>query len=498
VKVLIRADASLAIGSGHVMRCLTLARGLQERGAEVTFACRELPGHALAQVTAAGFNHLALPAHYPGESPVNDIEHLIAWQADLAALQQLAAGMPTWDWLLLDHYGLDAQWQHGARTLAHRIAVIDDLANRPHDADLLIDQNLTANLAAYTGLLPAGCRCLLGPRYALLRPEFATPAAAPRPRVARVLVNFGGVDASGETLKAMEALEGLSELTVDFVAGAANPAWNALQVRAQGQPNWHLHRHVTDFATLMRQADLFIGAGGGTSWERAALGLPTLCIAVAANQVANAQKLAEAGVHAYLGPAAKVGAAGLRQAVVALIPDQARRQGYADRSRALVDGQGVRRVAAAFATAALQLRLATAADDQLLFDGRNAELVRRWSLNPEPIVWEAHLGWLAATLARSDRVLLIGEGADGPVGVLRYDRHPTQSERAEVSIYLFAGNEGMGWGAALLAAGDAWVASQWPGLKAIDATVLPGNTASLKLFQQAGYRQSGDRFERTL
>lgn len=496
MKVLIRADAALSIGSGHVLRCLTLAQQLQAHGAQVSFACRELPGHVQDKVRAAGFACHSLPAHYPGET-TQRAEAAIHWQADLAALHAVLDEAAQFDWLLVDHYGLDAQWQRGARTLAARIAVIDDLANRPHDADLLLDQNLTATPEAYAGLLPASCQRLLGPRYALLRPEFSAAPMAIRAQAERVLVNFGGVDAGGETFKAMAALAGLP-VQADIVAGGANPAWDALQAQAKGQASWTLHRHVADFASLMRRADVFLGAGGSTSWERAALGLPTLCIAVADNQEPNARALHAAGVHHYLGRDRAVDAEQVRAALVDLLNDAPRRQQYAERSRALVDGQGARRVAAAMLHACLRLRPAALDDAQRLFEGRNADSVRRWSTSPDPISWDAHIGWLTRTLANPDRQLWIAESADGPVGVLRYDRQPHLPERAEVSIYLFAGREGMGWGGALLAAGDAAIARQWPALRFIDATVLPGNTASLKLFRQAGYAEHGSGFARVL
>ncbi|QDQ28904.1 UDP-2,4-diacetamido-2,4,6-trideoxy-beta-L-altropyranose hydrolase [Chitinimonas arctica] len=493
MKVLIRADASVAIGSGHVARCLTLAKVLRLAGAQPVFACRALPGHALAVIAGQGFETVALPAGYKDEM-TGDIEAALPWRADLDALQAALPGQ-RFDWLLVDHYGLGAAWQTGARSLADRIAVVDDLANRPHDADLLLNQNLNAEASAYAGQLPSTCRLLLGPRHALLRPEFNVGPVEIAPRAKRLLVSFGGADAQGETFKVMTALADLDELEVDFVAGAANPAWPALTQALVGREHWRLHRHVDDFAGLMARADLFIGAGGGTSWERAALGLPSICIAIAANQVGNAERLALAGAHLYLGQADAVTAEMLRAAVSLLAGNVGLRHSLAARSRALVDGKGAARVAAALLTGALRLRPATSADAQLLFDGRNAAEVRRWSLNDAAIDWDGHLAWLQRSLANAERALLVAEAPDGPVGVLRYDR--IEPQRAEVSIYLLAGREGRGWGQALLAAGDRWIAEYWPGLQAIAAVVKPANVASLKLFQALGYRQQDCHFERT-
>ena len=346
MRVLIRADASPAIGSGHIARCLTLARVLREQGATVAFACRSLSGQPLDRLAGLGFQTFALPASYPGEC-AQDIEAPLPWQADIAALRAALQDQPRFDWVLVDHYGLDRQWQQAARQWAPRIAAIDDLANRRHEVDLLLDQNFSGTPQAYAGLIDAECRTLLGPHFALLREEFRCPPIAIRERASRVLVNFGGFDAASQTHKAMLALSAFDDLQVDFVAGAGNPAWAQMQELAAGRGHWRLHAYVSDFSRLMAEADLFIGAGGGTSWERAALGLPTLCISVAGNQEANARLLAEAGMHVYLGASEQVSIEQIRQAVAALVGDYPLRQSLAQRSRQLVDGQGASRVAAA-------------------------------------------------------------------------------------------------------------------------------------------------------
>lgn len=354
MRVLVRADASPAIGSGHIARCLTLARVLREQGAEVVFACRRLPGHLLSNLAGQGFQTLALPAVYPGEHPELGIEALLPWQADIAALQHALSDQLAFDWVVVDHYGLDHQWQQAARQWAPRIAAIDDLANRRHACDLFLDQNFSGTPEAYAGLLEDNCQALLGPHFALLREEFRGSPIVIREQARRVLVNFGGFDAARQTHKTMQALaagleslEGLENLEVDFVAGADNPAWGPMQVLAANREGWRLHSFVSDFSRLMAEADLFIGAGGGTSWERAAMGLPTLCITVAGNQQANARMLAEAGVHVYLGPCEQVAIESIRQAVLEVLGDYPLRKRLAERSRQLVDGQGALRVAAA-------------------------------------------------------------------------------------------------------------------------------------------------------
>jgi UDP-2,4-diacetamido-2,4,6-trideoxy-beta-L-altropyranose hydrolase len=347
VKVLIRADASHAIGSGHIARCLTLATVLRDSGAEVVFACRLLPGHLLERLDAQGWQIYRLPAVYDEETAAQDIEAALPWQADIAALETQLGAAQAFDWIIVDHYGLDHQWQTAARQWASRIAAIDDLANRHHAVDLLLDQNFSGTASAYAPWIDADCRTLFGPHFAMIREAFRREAIPINAQVRRVLVNFGGFDAAGETWKAMQALVDFAELEVDFIAGTGNPEWERMRVLAEGRANWCLLTHTEQFAELMAQADLFIGAGGGTSWERAALGLPTICIAVAGNQQPNAERLAEVGAHLYLGPREAVSVETLAYAIGSLLANQTLRASFAERSRQLVDGLGVQRVAAA-------------------------------------------------------------------------------------------------------------------------------------------------------
>jgi UDP-2,4-diacetamido-2,4,6-trideoxy-beta-L-altropyranose hydrolase len=495
MRVLIRADASPAIGSGHIARCLTLASVLRKQGGHVAFASRILPGHRLDSLAAEGFETFALPDSYPDEDPQQVIESMLPWQADIAALAQALESHPAFDWIIVDHYGLDHHWQTAARRWAPRIAAVDDLATRTYSVDLLLNQNLSGTPKAYASLLAPGCQKLLGPSFAMLRDEFCCPAIEIKSQAKRVLVNFGGFDGAMQTYHAMLAMADLHELEVDFVAGADNPAWAQMQALAASRPNWRLHRFVGDFYRLMTEADLFVGAGGGTSWERAALGLPTICIAVSNNQQANGEVMAISGAHVYLGTREQVSVEHLRQAIGFVAGNQGLRQSLAEHSRRLVDGRGAQRVAAALAGAVLQVRKASLDDAQLLLEGRYAESVRRWSLDMQVIDWQRHQDWLAASLSNSGRLLLIAEAGDGPVGVMRYDLAGLE---AEVSIYLLEGRLGLGWGRALLARGEAFVTTHWPQLQAITAQVLPENQPSLKLFREAGFTQRACAFTRIL
>ena len=374
MKVVFRADASAAIGAGHVMRCLALADALKRRGVATQFICREQPGDLCESIEAKGHGLSRLP------EGVADVR---------ADAEYSAAAFTTADWLVVDHYGLDVAWERAMRAQARRILAIDDLADRAHDCDLLLDQNLRPEGAArHAGPLPVGCTPLYGPRHALLRPQFAA-RRAPRDRraVRRILVSFGGADAGGETLKALAAIARLAGTppAVDVVIGQANPHRAAIEQACQALPAARLHGQVEDMAALMAAADLAIGAGGTTSWERCCLGLPCLTIAIADNQLAPAAALAEAGGQLYLGASAQVSEDRLASALASAIALPELRAHLSRRGMELVDGRGVDRVANHLLVDRVHLRAARVEDSAALHTWRNHPDVRAQSFSDEAI-----------------------------------------------------------------------------------------------------------------
>lgn len=308
----IRVDASVAIGTGHLMRCLTLANALRARGSTVTFVCREHEGNLCEHVEASGFAVCRLPVSETRSSEFarDDYAAWLGVPQATDAVQTLSClhqdGAST-DWLVVDHYGLDAAWENRVRSVALNTLVIDDIANRPHACELLLDQNLNFSPdERYGSLVPEQCRLLLGPEYALLRDEFTVAASELRKRsghIGRILVFFGGTDQSGETLKSCRAIAAVipNDVTVDVVAGAANPCREDIVRFCRTDARFFYHHQVSNMAELIRDADLGMGAGGTTAWERTFLGLPTMTIAVAENQVSGSEALAAQGAIRYLG-----------------------------------------------------------------------------------------------------------------------------------------------------------------------------------------------------
>jgi UDP-2,4-diacetamido-2,4,6-trideoxy-beta-L-altropyranose hydrolase len=319
-----RVDASSKIGTGHVSRCLALADGLRSGAAEIDFMCTRLEGDMVAAIERAGFSV---------SEPRDD-------------------GMSPVDWLVVDHYDLDQAYEYSMRRYAKKILVIDDLANRRHECDLLLDQNLYDDMQRrYHALVPAKATVLAGPRYALLRPEFSearshvTRGTPPR----RIMVFFGGSDPTNETAKVLRALAkiDLRQLSVEILVGGSNPRFAELKAIAATLTNTIIMSATDRISEMMLRADVSIGAGGSTTWERCCLGLPSLSIAVAENQVDLSSTLARRGYQRYLGTSARVSEEMIAAAVVHLMDNYHDAATMGLRGMDLVDGLGTTRVLAA-------------------------------------------------------------------------------------------------------------------------------------------------------
>jgi UDP-2,4-diacetamido-2,4,6-trideoxy-beta-L-altropyranose hydrolase len=473
--VLVRVDGSPAIGHGHVVRCLSLAEACRAQGTPVAFAMRDLPGGAASRVEAAGFPVFRLP-----EGTVLPEDATLT----LARAREEGAA-----WIVVDHYALDARWEESVRAGA-RVLAIDDVPDRPHSCDAFLDQNLGAR----AGRAPAGSLLMLGPRFALLRPQFARerqPRTVAR-EVSRILVSFGGADTRDLTTRALRALRRVGYGGAVDVVLAGHPRPADVRAAAAALAGAVCHDHVEDMAALMAAADLALGAGGGTTWERCCLGVPALVVAAADNQVPVARAAAQAGAQVWLGTADELADDRLDAALLTLLHDPALRQHLADVGQALVDGQGAERVGRALQADALSLRRATIEDRESLFAWRNSEEVRARSFGSGTIAWADHVAWLERTLADPSRALLVGESEGAPVGVLRYD---VRGDEAVVSIYMVPGRAGRGLGSRLLVHGTQWLRTAHPAVRRIRAEVQPDNAASRAAFLKAGYVESSHVFD---
>lgn len=293
MKVYFRVDASVEIGTGHVMRCLTLADELTRQGGRVSFICRDLMGNIYDVILKKGYEVYRLTStEMMSKTGIKDNQQLgVNWEIDAAQTKAiLERGKGDIEWLIIDHYGVDRQWESEMRPFTKKIMVIDDLADRSHDCDLLLDQNLTENMKIrYEKLVPVYCQKLIGPQFALLRSEFVRGRKKLKERdgvIRRIMVFFGGSDPTNETLKVLKAISlfNRQDIAVDVVVGTANPHRKTVKELAAKIPNVTLYFQVENMAELMLNVDLAIGAGGTTTWERCCLGLPSLVTILSKNQ----------------------------------------------------------------------------------------------------------------------------------------------------------------------------------------------------------------------
>lgn len=309
-----RVDASTQIGSGHVMRCITLAQKLKkEKHADVYFVMRLLDGNLIDLVKSKGFTIYILP-----KAPVdNSLEGYAKWLTvtqleDAEDTKAVISKIPEIDLLVVDSYAIDCGWESMLRPYVKQIMVIDDLANRMHDCDILLDQNFYLNKEErYNGLVPEDCKLYLGPKYALLREEFYITKEHLRKRngsINNILVFFGGSDLTNETEKAIKAIKLLNkpDIKVNVVVGFSNKHKEIIKKQCRSHPQFYFYCQVNNMAELMNEADLAIGAGGTTILERWFMELPSIVISVSDNQTKICEDCAEAGLFKYLGKYSEV------------------------------------------------------------------------------------------------------------------------------------------------------------------------------------------------
>lgn len=495
--VAFRVDASEKIGTGHFSRCLTLANALRRTGATTRFVCRHLTPAQEGIAAAEGHELVRLAVAVPGAAAdtAQGYGDWLGTTQDADALGTIAAlrDRPHWDWLVVDHYALDERWETRLRVAAGKLMVIDDLGNRPHQCDVLLDQNLQASNDRYASLIPATCHKLIGPHYALLRPEFLEAAATSRPKGAapRINIFFGGVDLCGMTLRALHAVEMLNPkpAALDVVVGAANPHLGAIREHCLLVKNAELHIQTREIARLFARADLAIGAGGTTSWERCCLGVPSVIMSIAENQRDGGRALAKAGAAVYLGDAESLDEATLSNTIARVLGDRAMLHAMHDNARKMVDGRGTDRVLLHLLRGTATLRPARPDDMERAWEWRNDPATRRYIHDPSPIDLATHRAWWQNSLKSPNRDLMIAHCANMDIGTIRFDYQMTV---ATISIYIDPNLTGLGLGSTILRTGTAWIKNNRPDVTELRAEVLPMNRSSNRSFAAAGFTWDGE------
>lgn len=452
------------------MRCLTLADRLAGLGWTPRFHVDDATPLAVPALLRSGF----------------------------ALRAEMAAPDPATRWLAFDRYDWAApqESQHRSAIADAGSLVIDDLADRSHDCDVLVDATPSRTPHAYWEAVPRAARILAGSRYALLRPQFQAMRQASLVRrmvgrIERIVIALGASDAGGHSLPWLKATAAaFPDAAIDVVLGAAASSRMAIAEEVRSlKGRARLHIDIDEMASLLAECDLAIGAGGTSALERCCLGLPTVLVVTAENQRANAEALADAGAVVV----AQDDPAGV---LASLTPDRLAEMAAA--AAGLVDGRGAARVAMALAGEAVTkkgapvgLRLVEEADAALLLEWQRAPETRRFARNPVVPSPAEHKAWVERRLADPGSWLCLVMSGSEPVASVRLDRLEGAGTGFEVSIYVAPGQHGRGFGLAALGL----LRNLAPGARLL-ATVLEGNLASQNLFAAAGYRRiSPDVFE---
>ena len=509
--IIFRCDASLLIGSGHVIRCRTLARELVSRGHVAVFICRSQPGD-FCEVLESEFQVLRLESN-PNRSLVDDTKSHITgdiyshWlgcdqSSDAAeSIQALnAAGITQCDWLVVDHYGINSEWErimlNEIRLMIKsdvKLLVIDDLANRRHNAHILVDQTYhkPMKISRYAGLVSDECKVLLGPHYALLGAEYGQLHAESKQRkkLDRIIIYFGGVDPCGYTLKTLELLsrDEFTGIDVDVVVGKQSRNLDKIVRRAQARRATYIHQYVDSLAHLLSKADLAIGAGGASIWERFCLRLPSLVVSLSDNQHQTVQPLIEAGFLLPISDCEDFPERNLTNALRSCMKDLgSMKTGYS-----LVDGYGVKRVCESMFRRDdhIILREVQERDEALLLRWANDPQVRLNSFSPDEIKSSDHHYWLQKGLKNEDRLHYIAFNSfQCPIGQVRLDRERSSGE-VRIDFSIDSAYRGQGLGSEILMKAIEGMCTHWTEPLELVADVIDTNIASQRCFERLGFSQ---------
>ena len=473
--LLIRADASLAMGTGHVMRCLALAQAWQDAGGQAIFAMAATTPAVEERLRKEGFEVVRAPIQ-------------VGSGVDAAETAQLANQREA-SWVVVDGYQFGAEYQAGLKSRSLKVLFIDDNGHAgQYSADLVLNQNAHANRDLYRHR-DAFTRLLLGPRFAMLRREFISRRSWNReipPVARRVLVTMGGSDPDNVTKLVGEAILAEGGFEVTIVVGGSNPHLARLcELVSNSGGSVRLVENATNMPELIANADVAVAGAGTTTWEMCFLGLPALLIVLADNQHGVAEELNKRGIMGKLGRGSNLSGLTIATQLRSLADSSGMRREMSERGRALVDGRGAERVVSALTIDTVAIRLVENADCKLLWEWANDPFVRASAFSPETIPWDDHVAWFRRKLNdRNCRVLMALDRGGVPAGQVRFDK--IGSSAADVDITVAARFRGLGYASRLLDLGTNWAFMEW-GVNELNAFVKPMNIASAKAFERAGF-----------
>lgn len=495
----IRVDSSTRIGTGHLIRCLTLARVLKSRGEDAVFLCRHLEGNVTNQLESAGFEVLYLEIDQVGKDTLQNQDAM----ESLQLIRDRSANR-----VILDHYDLSLDWEELIGRQVDDLTVIDDFTHRQHHCDLLLNQNLVPPNDKSYSISPHGAAlALIGPKYALLQHEYAqlrSVRSVESSEIERISVFMGGSDPDNVTELTLRSLINMDikDIAIDVVIGSANPHRTQLLSRFGDNQSITFHSDLSSLASLFSKCDLAIGAGGTTNWERMCLGVPSIVLDIAENQSEICTELARAGLIEHLGSSHTISPINIQDAVEKLHSNVLLRNQYSRKGQVTVDGLGANRVAEVLIPSdqeSLLLRKSRLGDISLYFNWVNEYKVRQSSLNSEPISWPEHEAWFLSRINSPSCRMYVICANNIPIGQVRFEK---SGETWTIDYSLDEFVRGRGWGKILVKqAIDEFKKST---MGKVVAYVKTSNFASRQIFQELDFSANAqsaagtDQFELTI
>ena len=433
-----RVDSSSQIGSGHVMRSLALAKQLKKKRNNCKFICRDHKKSLIKKIKKEGFEVVTLPFIYKKKlikqtknSRINYVNWIGAsWLEDAKQTINVLKSEKV-DWLVIDHYGIDHRWEKKLRPYVEKIMVIDDLANRNHYCNLLLDQNLIANFKnRYQNVLPKNCIKLLGPEFALLQNDYKNLHLSAPLRsgpVKKILVYFGSSDDKKLTEKTLIAFLQLNrkDIILDIVLSSRSSQIKNVKKLSKESMNINIHHELKSLANLILKADLAVGACGSTTWERCCLRLPSIVITIADNQKPIAKQLHKQGIVRWLGHFDTITNNSIYKELKISINQNL--EAWSNKCSLVTNGCGTKKVASILhlnKKVSLFTRQVNIEDGELLFNFVNDPLVRRNSFNSKFISKKKHLQWFYSCLKKIKicKILIVETNDKLPIGQVRINK----------------------------------------------------------------------------
>ncbi|MCT6874747.1 UDP-2,4-diacetamido-2,4,6-trideoxy-beta-L-altropyranose hydrolase [Frischella perrara] len=506
MNIVFRVDAAQHIGSGHVMRCLTLADELSQHGVNCIFISREFEGNLFSLIKEKGYLLYSLSSPitslYQNPNQLVPHEHWLGVNYEVDAKQTIdILNMISIkiDWLIVDHYAIDSRWEEIVKPYVQKIMIIDDLADRQHDCDLLLDQTYQRNKTAYDNNKVKSQHYLLGSKYCLLRNEFLENRNKTLQYFdheyiddtsKRILISMGGVDKDNITGKILDSLSDINLLPDDelHIIMGKNAKWltNIKNTVMNFKCKTYVYHDIRNVAEIMSRCNLAIGAGGTTTWERCSLGLPSIIISIAENQNLIIEELVKCGASWFAGRATSLNKSTLESIIKHAIFDKFSLYSLSKICRDICDGYGTKRVVNIMLSNEFNFDFITEDDIPILYQWRNHEHTRKMSFNSSPIIYQDHVNWMKNKLKDESFVFLkIINFQQESIGCIRLFLN---NDESEISIYLDPDKLGEGLGSRILCQFTPWVKENLPQIKYIKARIKSENKASIKVFERSGYK----------